>query len=176
MVRKLFILLILLFSGLKSYQQHPNINQVWALGYLCCSNPLLYGMNMDFSSGSLQIDTLERHMNFMTTNAQFFDENKRLLFYSNGIYVANSLDDTMLNGGGLNPSLYTTIRSDSPATGATSGLLLIQGNLVIPFPEDSTKYYLFHKTIDDYNNTYATFYFYYCNFLQGKTPGGRKQI
>jgi hypothetical protein len=33
--------------------------------------------------------------------------------------------------------------------------------LIIPFPDDSMKYYLFHESADDYANTYSSFFLYY---------------
>ncbi|MBL0103911.1 MAG: hypothetical protein IPP51_09230 [Bacteroidetes bacterium] len=96
----------------------------------------------------------QRYMNFDETNAEICDSSGNLLFYSNGIYIANALDDTMQNGSGLNPSDFTTAHTQY-------GLTLPQGNLVIPFPEDSNKYYLFHETSDDRFNTYSSFYLYY---------------
>ncbi len=109
---------------------------------------------MDFRSGSLVISSVLRHFNFAETNGQFCDSAGNILFYSNGIYISNANDDTMLNGSGLNPSDYTTAHS-------LYGLHIPQANLVIPIPGDPTKYYLFHETSDDRFNTYATFYLYY---------------
>ena len=125
----------------------------WVMGYSCCY-PSFGGLDIDFSSGTPVIDTVRRFMNFLETNGTISDGSGRTLFTSNGIYVANALNDTMLNGLGLNPGPYTTSM-------ATHGLALPQGNLVIPFPQDSTKYYLFHETSDDPNFTWATLYLYY---------------
>ncbi len=81
------------------------------------------------------------------------NSNNDILFYSNGVYIANALDDTMQNGSGLNPSAYTSSRN-------SYGLYLPQGNLVIPFPDDSMKYYLFHETLD-ITISATTLYLYY---------------
>lgn len=128
------------------------IDKKWLLGYDCCT-VLLHPMVMDFSSGTMSISLSQRSMNFDATIGEIYDKNNSLLFYSNGVYVANALDDTMQNGSDLNPSGFTTAYR-------THGLTLPQGNLVIPFPNDSSKYYLFHMTIND-NITYASTYFYY---------------
>ncbi|MBL0103914.1 MAG: hypothetical protein IPP51_09245 [Bacteroidetes bacterium] len=129
------------------------INNLWLMGYDCC-NPPFSGMNLDFSSGSLVMTPIQRYMNFNCTNGEICDSHGNLLFYSNGIYIANSLDDTMQNGSGLNPGAFTTYRNEY-------GLSLPQANLIIPFPEDTSKYYLFHETCDDWHQTYSTFYLYY---------------
>ena len=123
------------------------------MGYDCCSPPFS-GMDLNFNTGSLIMNPVQRYMNFSETNGEICDSAGNLLFYSNGIYIANSLDDTMQNGSGLNPSDFTTDHY-------RYGLTLPQGNLIIPFVEDSTKYYLFHETSDDRFNSYCSFYLYY---------------
>ncbi len=148
-----FILIIIILFGFKSFSQISGSNKVWLSGYDCCSNPLFQGIKLDFSSGNPTANTFTWHMDFCETNGQFFDSNNNLLFCTNGVYIANSLDDTMQNGGGLNPSAYTTARN-------STGLYLIQGNLVIPFPGDTNKFILFHHTIDD-NINYNIYHAYY---------------
>jgi hypothetical protein len=59
----------------------------------------------------------------------------------------------MASGSGLNPCYYTT-QSDS------LGLNIPQANLIIPFPGDSNKYYLFHESSEDYGNTYCALNLY----------------
>lgn len=58
----------------------------------------------------------------------------------------------MLNGSGLNPSNYT-------ADNVYLGLFLEQACLIIPFPDDSTKYYLIHNTID-YAGVYSLYFYF----------------
>ncbi len=130
-----------------------NQDKLWLMGYGCCTTNFT-GINMDFRSGGLVVSSVQRHFNFAETNGQFCDSAGNILFCSNGIYISNANDDTMLNGSGLNPSDYTTAHS-------LYGLHIPQANLVIPIPGDPTKYYLFHETSDDRFNTYATYYLYY---------------
>ncbi len=130
------------------------INNLWLMGNGCCQLPYFYPMNLDFNSGNLVIDTVQREMKLNCTNGEICNSQGDLLFYSNGVYVANANGDTMLNGSGLNPCFFTTDHSQN-------GLTIPQANLIIPFPDDSTKYYLFHESADDYVNTYSSFYLYY---------------
>ena len=109
---------------------------------------------MDFRSGTLVVSAVTRYFSFLATNGYINDSLGNTLFYSNGVYVANALDDTMLNGGDLNPSHYTT-------SGNQFGLRLAQGNVVIPIPGLSNKYYLFHEAVDDDASTYASLNLYY---------------
>jgi WD40 repeat protein len=150
-MKKLLIILYFFFSN-KVYSQ--GIDNTWLMGYLCCTT-YFHPMNLEFSSGSLVIDTVTRNMNFCETNGEICDKSGNLLFYSNGVYIANANNDTMLNGSGLNPADFTTDHKDY-------GLTIPQANLIIPFPDDSMKYYLFHETADDYPGaTYSSFFLYY---------------
>src|SRR5436190_18510511 len=104
------------------------VDNIWLMGYDCCSqyfNP----MNINFSSGNLVIDTVTRNMNINCTNAEISDANGNLLFYTNGIYVTNSLNLPMLNGQGLSPCNFTTSRTQY-------GLSIPQAAMIIPFPND----------------------------------------
>ena len=124
------------------------------MGYSSWYGPPFGGINMDFSGGTLSMSLHSRVMNFNTTVGAICDSTGNLLFYSNGIWIANAQNDTMINGSGLNPGFWTSTRD-------TIGLSIPQGNLVIPFPEDSTRYYLFHETLDDYGATNSALYLYY---------------
>jgi WD40 repeat protein len=146
------LILILLF--LQRVTLGQGIDNLWLMGYQCCTSPNFHTMNLEFKSGSIVIDTAIRHMNLNCTNGVICDKNSDLLFYSNGVYIANALNDTMLNGSGLNPCDFTTIHTPL-------GLTIPQANLIIPFPDDSMKYYLFHESADDYVNTYSSFFLYY---------------
>ena len=147
------IKLLLLFVLITSNSISQGVNNLWLMGYECCV-PNFSGMNIDFSSGSFNLSMVNRGMSINCTNGQISDSSGNILFYSNGIYVANMLDDTMMNGSGLNPGVFTTQRTDH-------GLTIPQANLVLPVPGEINKYYLFHETCDDYGLSYATFYLYY---------------
>ena len=151
MKRFIYFLLSLLFSQ-NVFGQNTGIDKKWLFGIGCCSG-YFQSMELDFSSGNLSISVVPRQMNFDVTIGMISNGNNDILFYSNGIYVANALNDTMQNGSGLNPSAYTSSQ-------ATYGLHLPQANLVIPFPGDSTKYYLFHETLE-VTIPARTFYLYY---------------
>ena len=139
------------------------ISNLWPMGYSCCSTNY-GGMDIDFGSGAASFVLKQRYMNFYETVGAISNSNGNLLFTSNGIYVANALDDTMQNGLGLNPSAYTSSM-------VIHGLAIPQGNLVIPFPDDSTKYYLFHETVDYLNSTNVSLHLYY-SVIDMRLDGG----
>ncbi|HNQ00187.1 MAG TPA: T9SS type A sorting domain-containing protein, partial [Bacteroidia bacterium] len=99
---------------------------------------------IDFYFGSPDTQKVYRDMNFRQTSASISDTSGQLLFYTNGIYVANRNNALMLNGDSLNPSDYTdTWRND--------GLKISQGALILPSLYDDSIYYLFHETLFDFD-------------------------
>ncbi len=119
------------------------INNNWLLGYGSQWGLPPYGVNkIDFNSGIPLITSDSMEMEFRHTLANISDTAGNLLFYTNGYYIADATNDTMQNGSGLSPSLYTSSNTD--------GLLIPQGAIVIPKPGSNSIYYLFHSTIDNY--------------------------
>ena len=74
------------------------------------------------------------------------------LFYTNGYYIADATGDTMLNGGGINPSQYTSMFPD--------GLTIRQSHLIIPLPNQPNNFILFHGTIDNIAQITSSFLYY----------------
>jgi hypothetical protein len=133
------ILFFLLLNNCCFSQRNDNY---WPLGYSSyTTDSLLGGMKLIFPNNSATLDTHSRKMSFRFTNATISNDTGQLLFYTNGVYIANALDDTMMNGSGLNPSWYTTSFSNT-------GLRIPQAAVIIPKPGDDSLFYLFHSTLD----------------------------
>ncbi len=113
----------------------------WPLGYSSFGNPLNGGFTVDFPNNTFNYSNHPREMWFDFTNAAISNDTGALQFYTNGFYIANALDDTLLNGININPSIYTTQFNKY-------GLRLPQGDIIIPKPGSDSLYYLFHETID----------------------------
>ncbi|MBX2928759.1 MAG: T9SS type A sorting domain-containing protein [Saprospiraceae bacterium] len=75
-------------------------------------------------------------MDFDFTNASISDEAGNLLFYTNGIYIANAQHQPMLNGAGLLTPGTTGFNED--------GIPIPQGVLILPWPENPGKYFVFY--------------------------------
>lgn len=130
------------------------INNLWMMGYGGSNPPaLLGGVDMNFSSGQPSISYIPREMEFKRATSTITDSNGNLLFVTNGVYIADATGDTMQNGSGLNPSVYTSWYPD--------GLPPPQMNVIIPDPGNSNLYYLFHTTIDDPPSAILSRYLYY---------------
>jgi hypothetical protein len=119
----------------------------------------LLGTDTGFPMGKIEFDTnafiliqQQRKMTFKDTQATICNSNGDFLISSNGVWIANSNNDTMMNGSNLNPGSFTSSWSE--------GLPIANGNLILPFPGDSTKFVLFHQTGDSLGNVPSTELFY----------------
>ncbi|HNS13303.1 MAG TPA: T9SS type A sorting domain-containing protein [Bacteroidia bacterium] len=145
-MKQVILCLLLLSSKLLSFGQ--GIDNIWMMGY----NNAGGGFNFDFRTGVRTINMAPRQMNFTTTSLTYCDMVGNVLFYSNGVYIANALGDTMMNGSGLSPSYYTDVVG-------WNGLFVPQASLAIPWPDSPSKYILFHNTVDDsVAYSYRTYY------------------
>ncbi|MBP6335778.1 MAG: T9SS type A sorting domain-containing protein [Bacteroidia bacterium] len=142
-----FLSFILVIVSLNSDAQLRN--SIWQMGY----NGGGAAYQFNFQSGALSIQTVSRPMNFGRTNSGISSEQGDLLFYTNGVYVANAMHDTMLNGSGLNPGSGLI----PPITG---GLRVPQGTLIVPDVGNQNQYYIFHLVTNVYNNLIADALFY----------------
>ena len=125
------------------------MNNLWLGGYGEQWGPPWGGVDLNFMSGSLIITTVTRTMDYKRTNANITDASGNLLFSTNGAYIANATGDTMYNGTGLNPSIYT---SNYP-----EGLHISQACLILTKPDAPGIYHLFHGTIDDQIGQFAQY-------------------
>lgn len=112
------------------------INTMWLFGYQSGS-PGFGGTNIDFSVLPASVSYHSRPMNLDVATAEIADAAGNLLFYTNGIYIANANDQPMLNGTGLNPGPFAT-------TYTNTGIPIVQGELILPKPGSLAHYYLFH--------------------------------
>ncbi|MEO8148838.1 MAG: hypothetical protein ABI723_14430, partial [Bacteroidia bacterium] len=134
-----FIVIFFLFYNNLFGQGRDNY---WPLGYHSFTSfPDVGGLTVDFSNNVFNFYDHPREMWMQFTNASICDDIGNLLFYTNGVYIANAQDDTMLNGSGINPSFYTT-------SFYQGGLRLPQANIILPKPGNDSLYYLFHETKD----------------------------
>jgi len=142
------ILFLLLFSSASSNAQLQN---TWMTGHFL--NPIYPKGGIDFSSGSADTFSLFRDMPFLNTNSMICDSVGNLLFYTNGIYIANSNHDTLLNSENFNPGYSSTV--------SWYGLNILQGLVIIPNPGNHDQYFILHTSSelfsDGVNNQYQPF-------------------
>ena len=128
----------LLLPSPVSAQQHDNI---WLFGV---NGNFMYdwgGCVVDFSGNEAVSYDQERDMNIDVTIASMCDSLGNLLFYTNGVYIANHLHEKMENGDSLNPGELTW-------NNYSGGLRANQSAIVLPFPNNLSKYFLIHIKLD----------------------------
>lgn len=115
----------------------------WLGGYDSWAPPPYGGNKTGFSSGALLGSVLDsRTMNLSNTVACLTNDTDSAMVYTNGIYLANIVGDSMLNGWDLNPSLY--IDDYYGCTAANSHILL-------PWPAREDSFAMFHMAVDTFN-------------------------
>ena len=144
-MKNLLHITMLLFF-LKSNVSAQKENYIWVNGHdSFSSNPIFGGINIDFNDDSVQAIKIDRIMDFGKGNdASICDSNGQLLFYSNGCFVANKMHELMENGDSLNSGDVFDIQCGDESLGYTSGF---QSSIILPLPNSSNLYYIFHKRI-----------------------------
>ncbi|MBK7967874.1 MAG: hypothetical protein IPK08_02530 [Bacteroidetes bacterium] len=118
------------------------ISNIWLLGYSSSGVPPAGISHFDFISGSAVITYDSIGMEFRHTHANISDAQGNLLFYTNGVFIADATNDTMQNGSGINPGAYSNFVPD--------GHLIPQGALILKKPGTNNLYYIFHNSADNY--------------------------
>ncbi len=145
-MNKLLLLGLIVFIPFQLLSQ--GMNNTWLLG----NDPgwINFG-RIVFDSSSYQLTTETRKMSFKGTQATISDNQGNFLMSSNGVWIANANNDTMLNGAGLNPGYYVQNWPD--------GLVITNGNIIVPYPGDTTKFVLFHQTRNSPNHPSELLYY-----------------
>jgi hypothetical protein len=150
-----FVTIIFLLSSEYNYSQ--GLNHSWLLGYNVSVDSFTTSTKarLCFDSSSVTVIPEIRKLAFRASQANISDENGNLLVSTNGCWIANALGDTMMNGSGLNPGPF----ADDWCT-STKGMPFSHSTIILPFPGDSLKYYLFHQTSNYLINNLASELFY----------------
>jgi PKD repeat protein len=128
----------------------------WLLGQRSQAQIIYSGTTIDFNTTPPDIYYEFREMRFRQANASMCDAAGNLLFYTNGIYIANALHQPMENGTGLNPGVHAQENQNY-------GYILSQGAMALPAPEQGSIYYLVHmdKELPPDNSLVYSNHFYY---------------
>lgn len=114
------------------------VDNLWIMGYDHATG-LPYGnTNIDFNTGSPSIYYQNREISFARCSASICDSLGDLLFFTNGFFILNANNDTILNGAYLDTGavMNSWINIGSPVP---------QGVFIIPKPKSNSEYYLFHE-------------------------------
>ena len=108
---------------------------------------------LDFRNDTLTNYAIGPDMPMFLTEANICDSSGNLLYYTNGIYIANKNGNPLVNGDSLSPCDY----SDQ---WRCCGLNILQATLFLPKPGDTSRFYLIHFSNDtDNGNLPGNLYF-----------------
>lgn len=131
-MRKLILIGIVMgFMPRNSVAQ--NRNNVWMLSYPSAAAHC----GVDFNSGVADTFSVEKDLQFFYTDASICDTLGQLLFYTNGVYIANRNHDSLFNTQDYNPGAFTDIYDED-------GLGLPQAALILPKPMVNELYNIIH--------------------------------
>lgn len=113
---------------------HAQFENIWAFGEYA---------GLDFNNPGPPVP-FQTAFKADEASASVCDADGDLLFYTDGVAIYNRNHSVMPNGTGLTPPGWNNARSSR------------QGALIVPFPGDTTKYYVFSTTSVSINNIYNT--------------------
>ena len=142
----LFLCLLFFFTAFKSYAQGKYDN-IWIIGHGG------EGTIFDFANDTVTILYENIDMYHYAANVSICDSLGSLLFYSNGIYIANTNGDLMSNGNNIDLGLL--------AGSSLGGVNVPQIILILPKPNSNNLFYIFYKSLNHLPNNMG----YYTNFL-----------
>src|SRR5690606_27928823 len=92
-------MLPVLFSIGSTVAFAQGLNNWWLTGYYSYTEPPFGGAVIQFSDqDEPYVATHPREMNLSTTAVNISSDNGSLLFYTNGVFIADANDSTMPNG------------------------------------------------------------------------------
>jgi hypothetical protein len=120
---------------------------------------------LDFRNDTLTNYVIGPLMPMFLTSANICDSNGKLLYYTNGIYIAGADGNQIANGDSLSPCEHTN-------QNACCGLDIPQGALFLPMPGNSRYYYLFHMSDDTFGEQRPGNLYYSIIDVQGNSGMG----
>jgi len=141
--------LLFAFCSIAKAQKHGDI---WLIG-LTSSPPKAIKMDFGFDPPSMVIVETGIYLG-NGTNSSICDNDGNLVMYTDGIFIANRLDEVMENGDNLNPGTWANASGNN-------GYVVAQGAFFIPKPGNNNLYYLFHMFIESVGNGAPLTKFYY---------------
>ncbi|MBK6640366.1 MAG: hypothetical protein IPG39_03605 [Bacteroidetes bacterium] len=134
----LIVIVVVLYADYTTIAQ--NRANKWMIGYNYGNYP---DNGLDFSNDSLLLFTVERSMQFFLTDASICDTSGELLFYTNGIYIANRNHDSLLNTHDFNSGWGTDFYGEF-------GLGIAQGVIIIPIQLNQINIFYFMKLLSQF--------------------------
>ncbi len=140
---KTIVLFFLIVPCLLFSQQYSKGDYFWQMGY-CSFYPLqpeFGGTDINFNDSPASLYRLDRYVDFDKTSAGICDEMGNVIFYTNGIAVADANNDTIMGGENINPTPFTDSHADLGGT-------IPQGAIVLPYPEHFKQFMIVYSDLE----------------------------
>lgn len=162
LIKKCSCALLGLFA-LQCVRAQQGLNNLWTGGYASWAGLPNGGLDLDFRSGSIQMNYVSRAIGFRHSCANISNEVGVLQVATNSVFAADVFGDTLMNGTGINPCNYTS--NSSP-----DGLVIPQAAIFLPKPESTNSYYMLHGSLD--NEMTTTAQYLYLSVIDMSLNGG----
>jgi hypothetical protein len=142
-----YLFFLIAFCGITKPCFGQKYDARWLLGQFSetrNTHPLTSGnITMNFNASPVNIYYEYKPIDFYVTDASICEPTTgRTLFYTNGIYIADSTDNMMQNGDSINCC------NRHWDFGVNFGYALLQGAIILPSPANNYEFYLFHMQFD----------------------------
>ena len=134
-------LLLSIALAVFSCLQAQNHDYNWQHGQFYPNSPNRRHFAIDFNEEPPATYQEDRELNIDATVASMCDSTGNLLFYTNGIQIANFDHEVMENGDSLNPGSIAN-------SWYNSGYPAVQSEIILPWPNQINKYFLFHLAVE----------------------------
>jgi hypothetical protein len=137
----LLMLCCILYTANLQAQKHDNI---WLFGDETYIGQPAASMFIDFNDSPATAQLHNRSLDYFRLSANICDRNGNLLFYTNGTRIADRTHQIMQNGDSIN------YPSDFFDYSYPRGYSSTESIIILPHPQDSNIYDIFHAATDDY--------------------------
>ena len=162
---KKYIFLLLFITKLFA-QKHDN---VWVLGYGCSPTDTVdCNVILTFNDSTPASEKFHTSAWMSITNSSICNERGELQFYSNGQHIYNKSYQYMANENGFNPGDWT---NNNP----NDGMHITQAVQILPCPQDTNLYYVFHSSGMIINPDLCPDKFYY-SLIDMRQDSGRGAV
>lgn len=146
-MKRTLLLTFFILTQILHAQKH---DYIWITGDDNQTHDTTYGGSLlDFNFNPVKASYHYRDLNMFTTNSSICDSAGNLLFYTNGCAIAGADDEILENGDNINPGSSHTLWCATYDDGYAGGP---HNSTILPLPDSSGMYYLFHKRFVLYSN------------------------
>lgn len=140
-IKILLLIWVCSACSVSAQSAQDGFDRQWIFGRF--TTPVPSGTVLDFNGDTLNLTAVDKKMELEGSCAIMCDAMGKLLFYSNGCYIANASHQVMANGDSIGKGLFETSYCN------TGGNPINQGIIALPKPQSDHLYYLFYTDLGE---------------------------